>query len=44
LQADALVPCFLLAIMTVSSWLKTHVRFPDWQKAQSNNVIPFYGF
>jgi hypothetical protein len=29
LRADALVPCFLLAIWTVSSWPKTHIRYPD---------------
>jgi len=29
LPADALVPCFLLAILTVSSWPKTHIRHPD---------------
>jgi len=29
LQADAQVPCFLLAIWTVLSWPKTHSRHPD---------------
>ena len=29
LQADALVPCFLLAIWTISSWPKTHTHHPD---------------
>jgi len=29
LPADALVPCFLLAIWTISSWPKTHTHHPD---------------
>jgi hypothetical protein len=29
LRADAMVPCFLLAIWTVSSWPKTHTHHPD---------------
>jgi len=29
LPADTLVPCFLLAIWTISSWPKTHIPYPD---------------
>ena len=47
LAADALAPCFLLVILTISSWPKTHIRHPDLVPLLSfivtRNLLPFNG-